>query len=106
MVVFHGQGTVYAKESPKYHPDVVVEFNKTAYMNDNLFLKYIELYLIPALGGQPSLFALDLCSSHKTLAVLDVLCYTKIKPTLIPADCTGLLQPLDVSVNKLLIAKI
>lgn len=75
-------------------------------MNDNLFPKYIELYLIPALGGWPSLFALYLCSSHKTPVVLDVLHYNKIKPTLIPAGCTGLLQPLDVSVNKPLKAKI
>lgn len=106
MIIFHGQGTVYAKESPNYHPGIVVEFNETAYMNDNLFLKYIELYLIPALGGRPSLFALDLCSSHKPPAVLDILCRNKIKPSLIPASCTGLLQPLDVSVNKPLKAKI
>lgn len=55
MILFHGEGTVYAKESPKYHPDIIVEFNSTAQINDNLFLRYIELYLIPALSNKPSL---------------------------------------------------
>lgn len=108
MVLFHGLGTVYEKESPKYHPGVLVEFNATAYMNDKLFLKYIELYLLPALGSgnKPSLFALDLCSSHKTPAVLDSLRSHKIIPTLIPGGCTSLIQPLDVSINKPLKARI
>lgn len=106
MVLFHGKGTVYEKESPKYHPGVLVEFNPTAYMNDDLFLKYIELYLLPALGNRPSLFAIDLCSSHKTVPVLDTLRSKKIIPTLIPGGCTSLIQPLDVSVNKPLKARI
>lgn len=106
MIIFHGQGTVFTKESPSYHPGVIVEFNDTAYMNDDLFLKYIELYLIPALGHRPSLFALDLCASHKTPKVLDLLRTHDIKPTLIPGGCTGLVQPLDVSINKPLKARI
>lgn len=75
MIIFHGHSTVYAKVSSIYHTGVVVKLNETAYMNDILFLKYLELYLIPALGGRPSLFALDLCSSDKTPAVLDILHY-------------------------------
>lgn len=73
MILFHDQGAVYAKESPQYHPGVLVEFNETAYMNDNLFLKYIQ---------------------HQ------------ITSTMIPGGCTGLIQPLDVSVNKPLKARI
>lgn len=106
MIIFHGQGNVYEKEAPKYHPGVLVEFNTTAYMNDNLFLQYLEQYLIPALGNRPSLFALDLCSSHKTPAVLNTLRSHNIMPTLIPGGCTSLIQPLDISINKPIKAKI
>lgn len=94
------------KESPKYHPVVVLEFNESAYINHHLFLKHIKLYLYSALKDWSSLFPLNLYLLHKTLAVLDVLRYNKIKPILIPTGCTGLLQPLDVFVNKQLKAKI
>lgn len=106
MIIFHGEGTVYEKEAPDYHPGVLVEFNTTAYMNDHLFLKYIELHLLPVLGNRPSLFAIDLCSSHKTPTVLKTLRHHKIMPSLIPAGCTSLVQPLDVSINKPLKARI
>lgn len=106
MVLFHGEGKVLPKESPQYHPGVLVEFNRTAYMNDGLFVKYIDLYLLPALNGRPSLFAIDLCSSHKTSPVLNIFHQHKVIPTLIPAGCTSLVQPLDVSINKPLKARI
>lgn len=51
MIIFHGTGQQLGREHESYHPGVLVEFNETAYMNDILFLKYIELYLIPALQG-------------------------------------------------------
>lgn len=108
MIIFDGEGAVYTKESPKYHPGVVVEFSKTGSMDDTLFIKYIELYLIPALDGRPSFLALDFCSSHnlKTQAVLDTLRHHSITSTLIPAGCTSLIHPLDVLVNRPLKAQI
>lgn len=106
MVLFHRQGTVYAPESPKYHPGILIKCNGTAYMNDNLFLKYIELYLIPALGNRPSFFGLDLCFSHTTPAILDTSCSHNIAPSLIAAGCTSLIQSLDVTINKPLKARI
>lgn len=106
MMLFRGKGTVYEKESPKYYFKVLVEFNPTAYMNDDYFQRYIELYLLPALGNKSSLFALDLCSSHKTPAVLNSLRSRRIILTLIPDGCTNLIHPLDVSVNKPLKARI
>jgi len=69
-------------------------------MNDKLFERYITTHLIPALGGRPTLFALDLMGSHKTPAVLELLNNSNITPSLIPSGCTGLVQPLDVSINK------
>lgn len=84
----------------QYHPGIIVEFNKTAYINDMLFLKYLEQWVIPAFQGLPSLLALDLCKSHKTPAVLNTLQAKQIISSLIPSGCMGLVQPLDVSVNK------
>lgn len=106
MILFHREGTVYERESPKYYPGVLVEFNTTAYMNNTLFLKYIDLYLMPVLNNKPTLFAIDLCSAHKTPAVPDSLQALRIMPTLIPGGCTSLIQPLDVSINKPLKARI
>jgi len=100
MIIFHGTGKRLGAEKLRYHPSVLVEYNPTAYMNDGLFEKYITNHLVPALGGRPTLFALDLMGSHKTPAVLQLLRTNNITPSLIPAGCTSLIQPLDVSINK------
>lgn len=66
MKIFRGKSDLCLhKELKDYHPGVLIEFNETAYMNDQCFLKYVELHLIPVLEGQPPLFALNLCSLHK-----------------------------------------
>jgi len=100
MVIFRGTGTRLGREKLRYHPEVLVEFNPTAYMNEVLFEKYIRNYLIPVLEGRPTLFALDLMGSHKTPAILDLFRQNDITPSIIPAGCTSLVQPLDISINK------
>ncbi|RPB01142.1 DDE-domain-containing protein [Choiromyces venosus 120613-1] len=100
MIIFRGKGERLGRERSDYHPGVEVEFNEKAYMNDSLFLRYIEEQLVPVLGGRPTLFAIDLMGSHKTPAVLEKLRANNITPSLIPARCTSLIQLLDVSVNK------
>ena len=100
MIIFRGTGQRLGAEKLKYHPDVLVEYNPTANMNDNLFENYITKHLLPVLGRPPTLFALHLMGSHKTPAILDLLRKNDITPSLISGGCTGLLQPLDVSVNK------
>ena len=69
-------------------------------MNDCLFTRYITNYLIPAFGGRPTLFTLNLMGSHVTPSVLSLLRNRSSTPSLIPAGCTSLLQSLDVFVNK------
>lgn len=100
MVIFHGTGSRLGDEFEHYHPGVLVEFNPKAYMNEDLFLRYITDHLAPVLEGRPSLFALDLMGSHKTPQVLAALRENQILPSLIPGGCTSLVQPLDVSINK------
>ena len=100
MIIFRGKGTRLGNEKSKYHSQVLVEFNDKAYMNDSLFLRYIEHHLAPVLQGRPTLFVIDLMGSHKTPAVLEKLRTHNITPSLIPGGCTSLVQPLDVSINK------
>lgn len=101
LIIFDGKtDRCLCKEQNTYHPGVIVELNETAYMNDTLFIKYLHHYLIPALNGRLTLFALDLCRSHKTPAVLNQLRKHNIMSSLIPGGCTSLVQPLDVAINK------
>jgi len=69
-------------------------------MKHSLFERYITNHFVPVLGGRPTLFTLDLMGSHKTPAVLELLRNNNITPSLIPAGCTSLVQPLDVFINK------
>jgi len=102
LLIFHGQGTVYEKEKPFYHPDVTVRFNETAYNNEQLFLEWIESELKPALVREKeNLLVMDVASFHKTSPVKDKLKSMGVTTALIPPGMTCLLQPLDTAVNSL-----
>ena len=100
MIIFHSTGWRLGGERARYDPRVLVRFNPTAYSNESLFLSYIDTLLAPSLQGRPSLFAIDVAEFHKTPAVVSKLESYQITPSMIPAGCTGLVQPLDVSVNR------
>jgi hypothetical protein len=51
VIIFHGQGTVLAKEQPYYDPRVEVHFNPTAYHNEEIFLKWLKHVYQPCHGG-------------------------------------------------------
>lgn len=77
-----------------------MEFKKTAYMNDYIFLIYIQLYVTPALEARLSLFAVDFCPCLKTSAVLDTLREEGIIPSMIPPRFTSLVQPFHGWIKK------
>ena len=83
-----------------YDHRVVVKFNPTAYTNSSNMLEWLDEQLVPVLNGQPTLLAIDLFSGHKTEEVLDTFRAHDIMPSIIPGCCTGLVQPLDVSINR------
>lgn len=89
-----------AIEMARYDPRVIVQWNPNAYANESVLITWILEQLVPALPEGPRLLALDVAKFHKTDAVLDTLRAHDILASMIPAGCTGLVQPLDVSVNK------
>lgn len=90
-----------AAEHARYDPRIAVQFNPNAYANESVLVDWITSMLVPALpAGRPSMLALDVAKFHKTAKVLDTLCTHDIIPAMIPPECTGLVQPLDVSINK------
>ena len=55
---------------------------------------------MPVLGTRPPLLVMDLFRSHQTGPVQTCLKDNNISLSLVPGGCTGLLQPLNVSVNR------
>ena len=113
-LIFHGKtgDNIRKQEGHLWNSGVTVEFNPTAYNNEDLFLQFIDQELFPALNIQPvtapnpqgleerSLLVMDVASFHKTPTVLSKLQESGVTVSLIPGGCTGLLQPLDTALNK------
>lgn len=90
---------ILQKEGHLYDKRVTVEFNITAYNNEKVFLTPIKNEIIPAFKGCPSLFTLDAAGFHWTETVINTLKEYNIMPSMISGACTGLIQPLDISIN-------
>jgi hypothetical protein len=103
-LIFHGTagptGRIYDQESHLYSPDVTVEFNRTAYNNEELFSQWLEKEYAPVIdGGEEVLLVMDVTSFHKTEAIKKQLRELKTTLALIPPGLTSLLQPLDTAIN-------
>lgn len=124
-LIFHGTSgeNIRRREGHLWHTGVTVEFNDTAYNNEQLFLDFIESELCPVLRNthnpppsqtphtthdrgplaelnHESLLLMDVAGFHTTETVLEKLRSARITTSLIPSGCTGLFQPLDTAVNK------
>ena len=103
-LIFHRaeSGVVRGKEEHLYSPDVTVEFNKKAYNNEDLLLRWLKEEYEPLQSqvGRDFLLILDQASFHRTEKVLTYLKSIHTLPAVVPSHCTSLVQPLDTSVNK------
>ncbi|KAM4062954.1 DDE superfamily endonuclease [Hirsutella rhossiliensis] len=104
-VIFHGApppfGRIMQDEGHLYSPEVTVEFNETAYNNEELFKDWIRDELAPIVSRNDDfLLVMDVASFHKTDDVLHQLRQHKVVTALIPPGCTSLLQPLDTAINR------
>jgi hypothetical protein len=72
VIIFHGQGTVLAKNQPYYDPGVEMHFNSTAYHNEEMFLRWLKDVYHPYIadnadGNKKSLVVMDTAAFHKLL---------------------------------------
>ena len=90
------------REEKLFDSRVVVKFNPKGYANSSIMLFWLEFMLLPVLdtASGPTLLVMDLFKSHSTQEIKDWLCVHRIVPSLVPGGCTGLVQPLDISVNR------
>jgi len=102
LLFFRGQGVgaTIMRERREYDPRVVGNFNPTAYANSSKVLEWLDEQLIPVLNSQPTLLGIDLFPAQQTEEVLDTFRANDIVVSIIPGGCTGLVQPLDVSINR------
>jgi hypothetical protein len=106
LIIFRGAASSSTaprqKEEKQYDSRVVVKFNPKGYANEDTHLYWLEQMLAPVLGAESRLTlpVMDLFKSHKTPAVLKWLKDHNITPSVVPAGCTSLVQPLDVSINR------
>ena len=101
-LIFHGVpgGQIWEREHQLWDPRVTVELSETAYNNEKLLLDWLRHELLPSLYGSDSLLVMDSATFHKTDEVRLLLKEYNVLLAIIPPGCTGLLQPLDVAINK------
>ena len=102
------QGTTH-RCHPKSNlpPDWSVTHSKNRWSNEETTIEYLNDIIIPYVeaircdvGDKPALLILDNFKGHSTDAVINLLEANNIHTCFLPANCTDLLQPMDLSVNK------
>ena len=78
----------------------MVKFNPKAYANPENMVEWPEERVVLVLENQPTLLEVDLFAAHMTNMVLDTMRANDITVSMIPGGSTGLVQPLDVSINR------
>jgi hypothetical protein len=101
-LIFKGSSTgkLWEQEHDDYAPDITVEFNPTAYNNEELFLKWIKEEYLPSLPqGKDNLLVYDVAAFHKTEEIMAALKTKRVTTAMIPPGLISLLQPLDIAIN-------
>lgn len=110
LLIFCGTGTTKAlqRERVKQDPRVQCIFNPKGYSNQEVTLDWLATDLIPssAFPEKPQFIAPDFFAGQKTAPVLNAFRNSHTITSFISEGCTGLVQPLDTTVNKILKAKI
>lgn len=100
MIVFRGKGLrITTTERKQWDKRVVVRFQENAWVDENVGLQWIQ-GVWRQRTFHPKLLVLDVHKAQKTPAFLRALSLRHTTPAFIPPGCTGLVQPLDVALNK------
>jgi hypothetical protein len=113
LLIFHRaveKGDCQRKDKArKYAYSIDILWNLKAYANEDTMLHWIKyiyqfssVYLTIGVEQEPCLLALDAFVLYLTLAVRCTLKAQKTTLSVIPGGYTGIVQVLDVSINKLL----
>jgi hypothetical protein len=106
-LIFHGESgeksRISKAEQHLYAPGIKVIYNTHAYNNEELFKLWVEEDL-PTVKAETRdfLLVMDAVAFHLSPPVKDAVCKQNITTALVPVGCTGMLQPLDTAVNKLI----
>ena len=107
---------IYCGKTNKYHPNITfppgwdIHHSENHWSTEDTMLHFIESVLVPyvqstreRLGLEKDHFAValfDVFAAHRCDSVLQSLEKNHIKCIFIPANCTGELQPQDLTVNQ------
>lgn len=105
LVVFRGKGLrISAMERALWDNRVHVVFQDNAWVDEEIFIWWIEnawkFCRASIFDTSQKLITLDMHRGQNTDAVKEAWKRTRTTSAIIPAGCTSLIQPLDVSVNK------
>jgi len=104
LMIFRGlensKITIRRREALRYDTRVVVVFNSKAYATTTTILHWLSKQLLPELVGLPTLLIMDLLRSYKTKPVKKLLKKNDVTLSLVPAGCTGIAQPVNISFNR------
>ena len=115
MLLFHGKTNLKDHrrdtEVSKYHPGVVVRWNRKAWVNEETtkyWVRHIYRHASPDFidAKAPRLLVLDSLRAQITEGIRNELREINTTLSVIPSGCTGYVQVLDVALNSLLKAKI
>ncbi len=99
LLIFRGKGTrISFREQLQYDKRVVVKFQPNAWC-DQAIMEYWVKHVWKPKVDEESLLILDVHSAQKTDEIKELLRKCDTTPVFVPAGCTGIVQPLDVSYN-------
>ena len=106
FIVYKGMkgGTIDKRELPQHPSGAVYTVQKKAWFDEEVMLHWVEHVLTPyvtmaPVGIIPTLF-LDSFRVYMLGSVADAIQKLGVQIKFIPGDCTGLVQPINVGINK------
>ena len=101
-LIFYGvpSGQIKQRERPLQDPRVTIKLLEIAYNNKKLLQKQLQQELLLSLYSLDSLLVIDLAIFYKIDKVKKLLIINKVILAIIPLGYIGLLQLLDITINK------
>ena len=105
-IIYKGkpEGLISESELPRHPKGAVYSTQVNAWMDETVFYTWIDSVLVPHINTAPEgiepLLIMDGCRVHKMKGVNERLSELGVRVELLPPGCTGLLQPVDVGINR------